>query len=80
MAKPFSYPELLLRTATLDTRLQGRVASVITAGPITINLAARAVTVNGELLRLPGKEYELLVALARDAHKVHMKEELMERI
>ena len=35
---------------------------------------------NGALLHLPAKEYELLAALARDPHKVHMKEDLMERI
>ncbi len=64
IVKPFSYPELLLRTASLDTRLRGRVAAVIAAGPLQINLAARAVTIDGALLRLPGKEYELLVALA----------------
>ncbi len=80
IVKPFSYPELLLRTASLNTRLRGRVAAVIAAGPLQINLAARAVTIDGALLRLPGKEYELLVALARDPHKVQMKEDLMERI
>ena len=45
-----------------------------------IDLAARAVTVDGELLHLPSKEFDLLAALARDPHRVHMKEDLMERI
>jgi DNA-binding response OmpR family regulator len=80
VVKPFSYPELLLRTSALETRLHGRVGSVLTVGPLTIDLAARSATVGGALLRLPSKEYELLAVLARDPHKVHMKEDLMERI
>ena len=80
VAKPFSYPELLLRTAALESRIRGRVGSVLHVGPLTVDLAARSATVNGALLHLPAKEYELLAALARDPHKVHMKEDLMERI
>ena len=80
VVKPFSYPELLLRASALETRLRGRVGSVIAVGPLRIDLAARSAMVNGQMLRLPGKEYELLAVLARDPHKVHMKEDLMERI
>jgi DNA-binding response OmpR family regulator len=80
VVKPFSYPELLLRTAALESRIRGRVGSVLHVGPLTVDLAARSATVNGALLHLPAKEYELLAALARDPHKVHMKEDLMERI
>ncbi len=78
--KPFSYPELLLRTAALESRIRGRVGSVLHVGPLTVDLAARSAIVDGVLLRLPAKEYELLAVLARDPHKVHMKEDLMERI
>lgn len=80
VVKPFSYPELLLRTEALDTRLRGRVGMTIAVGPLAIDLAARAVTVDGQLLKLPSKEFDLLAALARDPHRVHMKEDLMERI
>jgi DNA-binding response OmpR family regulator len=64
IVKPFSYPELLLRTASLESRLSGRVASVLTVGSLTMDLAARAVTLDGVLIHLPG----------------NMKEDLMERI
>lgn len=80
IVKPFSYPELLLRTQALHTRIRGRVGMTIAVGPIAIDLAARSVTVDGELLRLPSKEFDLLAALARDPHRVQMKEDLMERI
>ena len=78
--KPFSYPELLLRTAALESRIRGRVGSILHVGPLTVDLTARSATINGTLLHLPGKEFELLAALARDPQKVHMKEDLMERI
>ena len=80
IVKPFNYPELLLRTASVESRLSGRVASVLTVGSLTMDLAARAVTLDGVLIHLPGKEYELLSVLARDPNKVNMKEDLMERI
>ena len=80
VVKPFSYAELLLRTEALDMRLRGRVGMTIAVGPLAIDLAARAVTVDGQLLKLPSKEFDLLAALARDPHRVHMKEDLMERI
>lgn len=80
VVKPFSYPELLLRTTALESRLRGRVGSVLQVGPLTIDLPARSATIDGALLHLPAKEYELLAVLARDPHKVHMKEDLMERI
>ncbi len=80
VVKPFSYTELLLRTQALAARIAGRVAAELVVGPLVIDLAARAVTIDGVLLPLPAKEYELLTALARDPHKVHMKEDLMERI
>ncbi|MGI9188090.1 MAG: response regulator transcription factor [Gaiellales bacterium] len=80
VVKPFSYPELLLRTSALESRLRGRIGSVLQVGPLTIDLPARSATIDGALLHLPAKEYELLTVLARDPHKVHMKEDLMERI
>jgi DNA-binding response OmpR family regulator len=80
VVKPFSYPELLLRTSALEARIRGRVGTVLTVGPLTLDLAARSATLGGVLLRLPSKEYELLAVLARDPQKVHMKEDLMERI
>ena len=80
VVKPFSYQELLLRANALEVRLRGRVGMTIVVGSLAIDLAARAATFDGRLLKLPAKEFDLLAALARDPHRVHMKEDLMERI
>lgn len=80
VVKPVSYPELLLRIAALHARMEGRLGTTIEVGPIVIDLAARSVSAEGEHVSLPGKEYELLVALARDPMRVHRKEDLMERV
>ncbi len=80
IVKPFSYPELLLRLEALHTRLVGTLQGVLKVGPLEVDLAARQATMDGRVLRLPAKEYELLAVLARDPRRVHMKEDLMERI
>lgn len=80
VVKPFSYPELLLRLSALHTRLIGGMAGILVVGPLQVDLAARTATMHGQVLRLPAKEYELLAVLAREPRKVHMKEDLMERI
>lgn len=80
VVKPVSYPELLLRINALHARMAGRLGTTIEVGPIVIDLAARSVAADGVPLSMPGKEYELLVALARDPRRVHHKEDLMERV
>ena len=80
VVKPFSYSELLLRANALDLRLRGRVGMTIVVGPLVVDLAARAASIDGVLLKLPSKEFDLLAVLARDPNRVHMKEDLMERI
>lgn len=70
VVKPFSYSELLLRTNALDLRLRGRVGLTMVVGPLVVDLAARAASVDGVLLKLPSKEFDLLAVLARDPHRV----------
>jgi DNA-binding response OmpR family regulator len=47
---------------------------------LEIDLASRVVTVGGEPIQLPAKEYELLVALAEDPERVFKKEELLRNV
>ena len=47
------------------------------AGGSTIDRPTRRVTVAGERVLLPAKEYELLVKLASDPHRVFTKDELL---
>ena len=78
IAKPFSYPELRARVAAVLRRAecrhhhrQLRVAS------LTIDLGARHVRVGADPVELSAKEYELLVALANDPHRVFTRQELL---
>ncbi len=81
VVKPFHYPELLGRINALSTRLGGgRRADRLTVGPITIDVSARTTTVADTPLHLPAKEFDLLVALAREPYRVHSKPELLERV
>jgi len=80
VVKPVSYPELVLRIAALRSRMSGRMGARLEVGPVAIDLHARTVLVDGAPLPMPGKEYELLVALARDPERVQRKEDLMERV
>ena len=74
MAKPFSTNELiarinaLLRRVAFDTR-PAETASELSAGPVTMNLETRRVTLAGRPLTLRHKEFELLALLLESAGK-----------
>jgi len=72
VVKPFSMAELLARARTA-LRRQARGASgepVVRLGPLAIDLAARAVFVDGTRVVLSPKEYRLLQVLAQHAGNV----------
>jgi two-component system KDP operon response regulator KdpE len=81
VVKPFSMAELLARARTA-LRRQARDARgepVVKLGPLTIDLAARAVFAEGARVTLSPKEYRLLQVLAQHSgnvvtHNVLLKE------
>ena len=81
VVKPFSMAELLARARTA-LRRQARSAQgepMVRAGPLTIDLSARAVFVEGARVVLSPKEYRLLQVLAQHAgnvvtHNILLKE------
>jgi DNA-binding response OmpR family regulator len=77
--RPFHYEELVARIRAVLRRVtpHGRVLS---AGAIEVDTATRRVTVAGERVVLPGKEYELLLKLASDPARVFTKEELLREV
>jgi len=64
VTKPFHKEELVARIRALVRRSRGHANSAITTGPVTINLAAKTVTANGNDVRLSGKEYQVLELLS----------------
>ncbi|MBB6226350.1 two-component system cell cycle response regulator CtrA [Polymorphobacter multimanifer] len=64
VTKPFDKAELLARIHALVRRSQGHAQSLIVTGPMSIDLAARTVSVDGRRVSLTGKEYAILEMLS----------------
>lgn len=77
VARPYVYEELVARMRAVLRRAAGPRHERLAVRDLSIDLAARAVRVGGESVQLSAKEYDLLVALARDPERVFRKEELL---
>ena len=64
MTKPFHREELIARIHAIVRRSKGHAQSVITTGPIQVNLDTRTVEVESQPLHLTGKEYGILELLS----------------
>jgi two-component system, OmpR family, response regulator len=81
LAKPFSPRELLARIRAVVRRAKGRAGparDVVKVGSLSVDPAARRVTLGGKEVFLTGYEFALLLALARRAGRVLTREQLME--
>ena len=65
LVKPFEYPELAARLKALLRRSLKTASDVLTLGPLSIDLTAQAVRLNGAALELTAFEYRLLETLVR---------------
>jgi two-component system cell cycle response regulator CtrA len=64
LTKPFDKRELIARLQAVVRRSKGHAQSIISTGPINVNLDARTVDINGEPLHLTGKEYGIMELLS----------------
>lgn len=64
MTKPFHREELVARIHAIIRRSKGHAQSVIRTGVISVNLDAKTVDVNGDMVHLTGKEYQMLELLS----------------
>jgi len=84
LTKPFDHLELLARLRALMRRSTSQPAPStgpsINVGDLTVNMATRDVTVNGEPITLTSTEYRLLEELARNAGNVLPHQLLLERV
>ena len=78
--RPFHYDELVARIRAVLRRVAPPPGRVLRAGAVEIDTATRRVTVQGDRVSLPGKEYELLVKLASHPARVFTKEELLREV
>jgi len=84
LTKPFSPEELVLRVGAVLRRLRSPAASaggtVIRVGPVAIDRAALAVTVDGAPVELTRIEYKLLLLLAERRGRVQTRPQLLESV
>jgi len=82
VVKPFGMAELLARVRVVLRRQMRAVSGepTVKVGPLTIDLAARAVLLNEKRLSLTPKEYRLLQVLAQHAGNVVTHQQLLKDI
>ena len=64
MTKPFHREELIARIHAIVRRSKGHAQSIITTGPVEVNLDTKTVEVGGQPVHLTGKEYQMLELLS----------------
>jgi two-component system response regulator RegX3 len=84
VVKPYSTRELLARIKAVLRRGIGADArsssSILEAGPIRIDMDRHAVTVNGDPLSLPLKEFELLELLLENVNRVLTRGQIIDHV
>jgi DNA-binding response OmpR family regulator len=78
--KPFSSKELMARAGAVLKRSGGRQGYDLRFGELVIQPGARTVALAGKSLSLPRMEFELLLTLARNAHIVLTREQLLDKV
>ena len=76
LTKPFQMEELLARLKALLRRAAGSAQDILQCGPVTLDLSAQQVSVNGAQVELTSFEYRLLEHLARNRGWVLSKDAL----
>ena len=83
VTKPYSSRELVARIRAV-LRRQGEedtsTDGVITAGPVRMDIERHLVTIKGETIPFPLKEFELLEFLIRNAGRVLTRTQLIDRV
>jgi DNA-binding response OmpR family regulator len=82
LTKPFSGEHLAARMSAVLRRARpgGARQSAIEVGPLRVDLARREATLDGELLELSRREFDLLAYLAARPHRVVSRKELVEAV
>jgi two-component system response regulator RegX3 len=83
VTKPFSSRELLARIRAVLRRgaePEELVSAVVAAGPVRLDVERHVVSVNGQPVSLPLKEFDLLELLLRNAGRVLTRGQLIDRV
>jgi len=84
VTKPFSARELLARIREVLRRRGGEpeetATAILEAGPVRMDVDRHIVSVNGDAVALPLKEFELLEFLLRNSGRVLTRSQLIDRV
>jgi two-component system cell cycle response regulator CtrA len=80
ITKPFDKSELIARMQAVIRRSKGFSQPTLKIGPLELNLDSRDVTVDGEPVRLTGKEYAILELLVLRRGMVLTKEAFLNHL
>lgn len=80
LAKPFEMSELLARLRALERRITAVQTSDISIGQVMLDTLAHTVSVEGENVELPRREFMLLKALMENPGRVMSREKLESRL
>ncbi|CAB4774586.1 unannotated protein [freshwater metagenome] len=85
VTKPYSSRELIARIKAVLRRNSTEIDSqedsgIFTVGPIRLDTSKHLVTINGNSVSLPLKEFELLEFLMRNAGRVLTRSQLIDRV
>lgn len=83
VTKPFSSRELLARVRSVLRRNgepEELIATTVEAGPVRMDVDRHVVTVRGEAVAMPLKEFDLLELLVRNAGRVLTRAQLIDRV
>ncbi len=87
IVKPYSIRNVLARVRTVLRRTAAQPAAAVTApdgtisfGGLVLRPSSKECTVNGEKVKLPRKEFEILARLLSDIGRVFSREELLNEI
>jgi two-component system response regulator RegX3 len=83
VTKPFSSRELLARVRSVLRRNgepEELISATVEAGPVRMDVDRHVVTVRGETVAMPLKEFDLLELLVRNAGRVLTRAQLIDRV
>jgi two-component system OmpR family response regulator len=80
MVKPFDLAELSARIGSVARRYAGNPNPIVTLGLLTIDLAARSVTLSGKSVILTAREWVLFEAFLQRPGQLFSKAQLEERL
>ncbi|WP_075980504.1 response regulator transcription factor [Bacillus massilinigeriensis] len=81
LVKPFHREELILRLEAMVRRTGGQLTkNVITFKELKLNIKNKSAEINGEVLKLNGKQFDLLEYLINNQNAILTKEQIFDRI